>query len=145
MTRDRCRDETSNVESSTLNFQARLHHAAELTRQELLAARAPDGHWVGELSSSALSTATAVCALSVVERHNPSFRIQRSALRISKGLNWLARNVNADGGWGDTPLSLSNISTTTLCWAAFGGVLGVALHYLRYGPKEVDKQEELRK
>jgi formate dehydrogenase iron-sulfur subunit len=28
--------------------------------------------------------------------------------------------------------------------AMFGGVLGVALHYLRYGPKEVDKEEEKR-
>jgi formate dehydrogenase iron-sulfur subunit len=29
-------------------------------------------------------------------------------------------------------------------FAMFGGVLGVALHYLRYGPKEVDKEEEKR-
>ena len=35
-------------------------------------------------------------------------------------MRWLADNVNEDGGWGDTDLSFSNISTTTLCWAAFG-------------------------
>jgi len=108
-----------------LSFQARLQHALELTRKELLAARTSDGHWAGELSSSALSTAAAVCALAVVEKkHDPSLRTPHSALRVSRGLDWLARNVNADGGWGDTPLSLSNISTTTLCWAAFGVVPG---------------------
>ncbi|UCG33723.1 MAG: hypothetical protein JSU68_03630 [Phycisphaerales bacterium] len=31
---------------------------------------------------------------------------------------WLAEHQNADGGWGDTVDSPSNISTTTLCWAA---------------------------
>ena len=52
----------------TLNFQARLRHALALARNELLAARTQDGLWIGELSSSALSTATAVCALAVVEK-----------------------------------------------------------------------------
>ena len=108
----------------TLNFQARLRDALAMARNELLAARTQDGHWIGELSSSALSTATAVCALAVVEKHDPSLRTPHSALRIQQGLDWLARHLNADGGWGDTPLSLSNISTTTLCWAAFGVVAG---------------------
>ena len=35
------------------------------------------------------------------------------------GLNWLAAHQNADGGWGDTVKSFSNISTTMLCRAAF--------------------------
>ena len=39
--------------------------------QRLLARRHAEGHWVGELSGSALSTATAVCAL---ELHRPGFR-----------------------------------------------------------------------
>jgi len=47
---------------------ARLRSAYEQVRDELLAERTPDGHWVGELSSSALSTATAVSALAVVRR-----------------------------------------------------------------------------
>ena len=112
-----------------MNFElfhcsARLRHALELARNELLAARTQDGHWIGELSSSALSAAAAVCALAVVEKHDPSLHTPRSALRIQQGLDWLARHLNADGGWGDTPFSLSNISTTTLCWAAFGVVPG---------------------
>jgi squalene-hopene/tetraprenyl-beta-curcumene cyclase len=46
------------------------------------------------------------------------------AILVERGLGWLARHVNADGGWGDTVRSVSNISTTTLCWAAFGAVPG---------------------
>jgi squalene-hopene/tetraprenyl-beta-curcumene cyclase len=38
---------------------------------------------------------------------------------ISNGLAWLAAHQNADGGWGDTVRSFSNISTTMLCRAAF--------------------------
>lgn len=88
----------------------------------LLAARHPDGSWEGELSSSALSTATAVTALAVAEKHggfvNSALDTSRSA--INRGLRWLADNQNRDEGWGDTTNSVSNISTTTLCWAAFG-------------------------
>ena len=36
----------------------------------------------------------------------------------SAGLDWLAANANADGGWGDTTRSVSNLSTTLLCWSA---------------------------
>jgi squalene-hopene/tetraprenyl-beta-curcumene cyclase len=42
------------------------------------------------------------------------------ATQIETGLKWLADHANADGGWGDTTISRSNLSTTTLCWAAFG-------------------------
>jgi squalene-hopene/tetraprenyl-beta-curcumene cyclase len=38
---------------------------------------------------------------------------------IAGGLSWLAEHQNADGGWGDTVKSFSNISTTMLCRAAF--------------------------
>jgi len=84
---------------------------AELKRR-LMASCTEDGGWRGELSSSALSTATAVFALS---------RVDAEAHRrlITGGLDWLAAHQNADGGWGDTVLCRSNISTTMLCWAAF--------------------------
>ena len=78
--------------------------------ERLLAERGPAGHWVGELSSSALSTATAVMALHLA--------VGRGRL-VDGGLDWLERTQNPDGGWGDTVLSISNISTTALCWAAF--------------------------
>ena len=79
---------------------------------KLLAERNPAGHWEGELATSALSTATAVCAL-----HHTDPCTYRQA--IVDGLDWLAANCNGDGGWGDTVRSHSNISTTALCWAAF--------------------------
>ena len=40
---------------------------------------------------------------------------------VKDGRAWLARTQNGDGGWGDTILSKSNISTTALGWAAFAG------------------------
>jgi squalene-hopene/tetraprenyl-beta-curcumene cyclase len=81
-------------------------------RRQLLACRSPAGWWVGELSSSALSTATAAFALHL------SGEIENEAL-VAHGLTWLANTQNADGGWGDTVYSFSNVSTTALCRAAF--------------------------
>lgn len=103
----------------------RLHRALAKARAALLAERGPHGHWEGELSSSALSTATAVTALELWRR-NTRDRTAVGGLRsaVESGLQWLAEHQNADGGWGDTTLSFSNISTTALCWAAFGAVPG---------------------
>jgi squalene-hopene/tetraprenyl-beta-curcumene cyclase len=88
----------------------RLAAAYEKARAALLSERHPDGYWLGELSSSALSTATAVSALSLVGGN---------ADLVRGGLRWLSEHQNADGGWGDTVKSLSNISTTMLCRAAY--------------------------
>jgi squalene-hopene/tetraprenyl-beta-curcumene cyclase len=93
--------------------RSRLGAALKIAVEALLGELGPDGHWTGELSSSALSTATAVIALATVDR------TEHSAL-IEGGLRWLAEHANADGGWGDTVRSRSNISTTALVWAAFG-------------------------
>src|SRR3954465_3720116 len=89
----------------------RLRAAYVTARDALLAERVPAGHWVGELSTSALSTATAVTALHIA---NPFEHRER----IDAGLRWLAEHQNPDGGWGDTVKSVSNISTTMLCRAA---------------------------
>ena len=101
---------------------ARLKAALAKATAELLAHRNDRGFWEGELSSSALSTATAVTALALALKHgaNPQSPIPNPQSSISLGLKWLAEHQNPDGGWGDTTKSLSNISTTTLCWAAFG-------------------------
>jgi squalene-hopene/tetraprenyl-beta-curcumene cyclase len=95
----------------------RLRAAYRTARDTLLAERTADGHWVGELSASALSTATAVTALATVA-HSEGARPSHEVL-IDNGLRWLAEHQNTDGGWGDTVKSLSNISTTMLCRAAF--------------------------
>ncbi|MBX3401129.1 MAG: squalene--hopene cyclase [Gemmataceae bacterium] len=81
-------------------------------RDALLAERTPAGHWVGELSTSALSTAVAAIALQLVDA-------EKHRAMIDGGLLWLAANQNADGGWGDTTKSFSNISTSMLVRAAF--------------------------
>ena len=107
----------------------RYQAAYDKVRLDLLAERNRSGFWTGRLSASALSTATAVSALALVERHEPldakSGRFadetqqgQRSEL-IVRGLHWLADHQNDDGGWGDTDLSGSNIATTMLVLAAF--------------------------
>src|SRR5688572_3507474 len=100
-------------EQSRTEKISRLHSAYSLAVQTLLDAREKSGHWVGELSSSALSTATAVCAFVVANRNADSPNPKHLEL-IEAGLNWLSQNQNADGGWGDTNLSVSNISTTAL-------------------------------
>jgi squalene-hopene/tetraprenyl-beta-curcumene cyclase len=96
---------------------SRLRRAYETALAALLAERTPEGHWVGELSTSALSTATAVSALALVQKHSRTSAEQDSL--IAGGLKWLAEHQNVDGGWGDTVKSLSNISTTMLVRAAF--------------------------
>lgn len=86
----------------------------------LLAARTADGHWTGELSSSALSTATAVIALALVQRAAPASTGAPDALAalVRGGVAWLVRTQDPDGGWGDTTDSPGNVSTIALGWAA---------------------------
>jgi squalene-hopene/tetraprenyl-beta-curcumene cyclase len=90
---------------------ANLAQAIANTRAHLLSLRNAAGHWEGHLSSSALSTATAVVALHTVDA-------RAHAAVIARGAEWLNAHQNADGGWGDTTLSKSNLSTTLLCWSA---------------------------
>jgi len=94
----------------------------DAARAALLAARTPAGHWEGRLSASALSTATAVIALALVARHEttaPGPGGPGGPSLAARGAAWLALHHNADGGWGDTTASASNIATTALVWAAF--------------------------
>jgi len=96
---------------------ARLTRARAAAVAGLLAERNRAGTWTGELSASALSTATAVTALTLYLRGEPAEAARLEPLRRG-GFDWLVRHQNADGGWGDTTKSFSNISTTTLVWAA---------------------------
>lgn len=98
-----------------------LQAAFQKAASDLLDQRTSDGHWVGELASSALSTATAISALALARQ----LQVQTHGLpsrdipdRMERGLSWLMPQQNADGGWGDTTLSHSNISTTMLTVAA---------------------------
>jgi len=88
-----------------------LRSAFRAARNALLDFQRPEGFWEGELSPSALSTATAASALSVVSRAKHRRLVRRA-------LDWLEANQCGDGGWGDSPESPSNVSTTMLAQAA---------------------------
>ncbi|MEN6549365.1 MAG: prenyltransferase/squalene oxidase repeat-containing protein [Armatimonadia bacterium] len=89
----------------------RLQQALETTRQHLLAQRVDGTYWEGYLSSSALSTATAVSALCLA-------KLEQDRPLIEAGVEWLLQTQNADGGWGDTTDSPSNLATTLLVCSA---------------------------
>ncbi len=93
----------------------RLRKALQRATTDLLDLRVPAGHWEGRLCSSALSTATAISALSIAESQG-----KQGVFRplVTSALDWLMPRQNADGGWGDTEISYSNISTTMLVRAA---------------------------
>jgi squalene-hopene/tetraprenyl-beta-curcumene cyclase len=88
------------AEATLVTLQTRL--LAQYTRER---------PWTGHLSGSAVATAVAVFAL---HRVNPELH----RTRIQHGLDWLARSMNPDGGWGDSPESPSNLTATLLAWFA---------------------------
>jgi len=94
-----------------------VRSALAAASRTLLNERNDEGHWVGELSSSALSTATGTFALHL-------FGDEADAPLVRRGLDWIAGHQNADGGWGDTVRSRSNLSTTVLCWSALSAASG---------------------
>lgn len=112
----------------------RLTAALEKARDDLLAERSSDGNWVGRVSSSPMATATAISALVIAEQYGSPEQHGRRADRlfdadqifqsdlselIVQSLHWLACHQNGDGGWGDTDISRSDLSTTLLVNAAF--------------------------
>ena len=105
-----------------MSREDRLRRGYELVAKALLSEAIPmgaaAGTWAGELSSSPLSTATAVTAFVLVMKQQPERAAELEPL-IRAGLSWLVAHQNADGGWGDTVLSHSNISTTALAYASF--------------------------
>ncbi len=80
-------------------------------REKLMAERNAGGYWTGQLATSALSTAVSIVALKLA--NHPDDR-----KKIRDGFVWLCSNINGDGGYGDTPGSFSNVSTTLLCYGA---------------------------
>ncbi len=89
------------------SIKSRLNWAVD----RLIEKRNAEGYWTGRLSSSALATAVAIAAFK--SKDAEAFEEQ-----ISAGLSWLYKHINSDGGLGDTPESVSNVSTSLLCYAA---------------------------
>jgi len=77
----------------------------------LLQKRNVAGYWEGRLSSSALGVAVAITALHFYDAPG-------NTSEILSGLKWLDANINVDGGFGDSPVSSSNVSTSLLCYSA---------------------------
>lgn len=77
----------------------------------LLNKRNEDGIWEGRLSDSALGVAVSITAFNFKDP-------EKYRHHIKMGLNWLYRNQNNDGGFGDSPESPSNVSTSLLSFAA---------------------------
>jgi squalene-hopene/tetraprenyl-beta-curcumene cyclase len=102
---------------------SRLQAAYEKARADLLAERTEARHWEGRLSSSALSTATAVSALAMAGRMSApdgsTGAVPDDSQLIERGIAYLVSQQNDDGGWGDTDKSHSNVATTMLVVAAF--------------------------
>lgn len=94
------------------------HHAQHCLLQQKNAG----SYWTGQLSTSALSTATAVSALALVRKQRTSTYLHQPAeidSAIAVACHWLLSEQNQDGGFGDTGLSHSNIATSLLVLAAW--------------------------
>jgi squalene-hopene/tetraprenyl-beta-curcumene cyclase len=87
--------------------QLALQRVASHLRERQL----PEGHWVGQLSSSALATSIAIVALRLADA-------SRYAEQIRAGCHWLHETQLPDGGWGDAIIDVSNINATSLAIAA---------------------------
>lgn len=80
-------------------------------RERLLAKRRPGCLWTGKLSSSAISTSVSIFALYMADRDTYASHIQ-------KGAEWLKATMRADGSWGDSIESPSNMTATLLTYAS---------------------------
>jgi squalene-hopene/tetraprenyl-beta-curcumene cyclase len=113
----------------------RLSLAHKAVRAELLAERAADGHWSGQLGSSPFATAAAVSALVVAHRRSSQHALTESikgdgqaiehvlqndlSELLLESVHWLAKHQNSDGGWSDCEGARSNIAATMMVQAAF--------------------------
>ena len=91
--------------------------------ERLMKSRSADGMWRGSLSSSAISTAVSVFALQRIDAG-------KYASHIQAGVRWLHETMKADGSWGDSVESPSNMTATLLTYVSIYAV-GQAPHASR--------------
>lgn len=96
---------------NTIKLKEIQHEAIE----RLLKSRSEDGMWRGLLSSSAISTAVSVFALRRIDGEKYRHHIQA-------GVGWLHRTMGADGSWGDSIESPSNMTATLLTYVSLYAV-----------------------
>lgn len=83
--------------------------------ERLMKSCSDDGMWRGALSSSAISTSVSVFALQRIDA-------DRYATQISAGVHWLLTTMRADGSWGDSVESPSNMTATLLTYVSLYAV-----------------------
>ena len=83
--------------------------------QRFMKSRSEDGMWRGSLSSSAISTAVSVFALQRID-------VEKYRAQIDAGVNWLRQMMKADGSWGDSVESPSNMTATLLTYVSLYAV-----------------------
>ena len=83
--------------------------------QRLMCSRSADGMWRGSLSSSAISTAVSVFALQRIDA-------VKYQAQIDAGVQWLRATMKADGTWGDSVESPSNMTATLLTYVSLYAV-----------------------
>lgn len=81
----------------------------------LMQCRTASGMWNGKLSSSAISTSVSVFALQRIDS-------ERYAPYIANGVKWLHATMKADGSWGDSVESPSNMTATLLTYVSLHAV-----------------------
>lgn len=96
---------------NTIKLKEIQHDAIE----RLLKSRSADGMWRGLLSSSAISTAVSVFALQRIDAEKYRYHIQA-------GVGWLHKTMEADGSWGDSIESPSNMTATLLTYVSLYAV-----------------------
>lgn len=94
-----------------MNQSNDIQSQLQLLADQLVADRNEQGFWDGQLSSSALGVAVSVIALQF-------YGTEEYRHEIGNGIRWLTEHQNRDGGFGDSPDSLSNISTSLLSYSA---------------------------
>jgi squalene-hopene/tetraprenyl-beta-curcumene cyclase len=87
----------------------------KVTSEFLLSKREEGKIWRGKLSSSAISTSVSVFALHEIDA-------QTYDRQIADGVAWLQRTMKADGSWGDSIESPSNLTATLLTYASLYAV-----------------------
>lgn len=95
--------------------EEQVNEMIQVVTKRLLQKRSPGGIWRGLLSSSAISTSVAIFALYTIDpdAYEPYIR---------KGANWLKKTMRADGSWGDSVESPSNMTATLLSYASLYAV-----------------------
>lgn len=83
--------------------------------ERLMKSRSEDGIWRGELSSSAISTSVSVFALQRIDS-------EKYSREIENGVCWLHKTMKADGSWGDSVESPSNMTATLLTFVSLYAV-----------------------